>query len=268
MKLPRILIIAGTDSGGGAGIPADIKAVAAMGGHALCVVSAVTAQNTLGVQAVHEIPLEMIHQQFFSVISDIGVDAVKTGMLASPEVIELTAQLLQNISQPIVVDPVMVAKGGHRLMIPQAETALRQLLLPMARVITPNLDEAEVLVGYPVRERGAMIKAAHQLCAWGAGAALIKGGHMSGDTILDILYDGQDLFEFSSPRIDTPRTHGTGCTLASSLAALLGSGWELPAAVERARQLVLKAIHNSLEIGNGHGPVHALADLDLLLSRN
>lgn len=264
MKLPRVLIIAGSDSGGGAGIQADLKAVAAMGGHATFAITAITAQNTLGVQAVHDIPAEMVARQFKSIIDDIGLDAAKTGMLSSEQTIALTAELLSDIQTPIVVDPVMVAKGGHRLIAAQAESALKQKLLPLASLVTPNLDEAEVLLGYPVREPQSMRKAAYDMVNLGARAALIKGGHLTGDEVLDVLFDGRNYFEFSSPRIHTQHTHGTGCTLASACATLLAQGWDMAKAVERARQLVRAGILNHVEIGAGHSPVHALADLGIL----
>jgi hydroxymethylpyrimidine kinase/phosphomethylpyrimidine kinase len=260
MAMARVLVIAGSDSGGGAGIQADLKAVGALGAHAMTVVTALTAQNTRGVAGVHPVPLEFVRAQFEAVAEDIGADAVKTGMLHSAELVELVAGLLAGEKAPLVVDPVMVAKGGDRLLSEDAIAALRGRLLPLARLVTPNLDEAEALLGRPVRDQAAMAEAAHDLVAMGAGAALVKGGHLREDPA-DVLHDGREVHVFSAPRLDTPHTHGTGCTLASACAALLAQGWELAPAVARARLLVRRAIAGGLAIGHGHGPVHALADL-------
>ncbi|MCB2189399.1 MAG: bifunctional hydroxymethylpyrimidine kinase/phosphomethylpyrimidine kinase [Deltaproteobacteria bacterium] len=260
MSLARILILAGSDSGGGAGIQADLKAVAALGGHGMTVVTALTAQNTLGVQGVHPVPLDFVRQQFTSVMSDLGADAVKTGMLHDAPLVELASELLGGVRVPVVVDPVMVAKGGDRLLAPAAVEAVRKLLLPRAFLVTPNLDEAAALVGRPVTDRAQMADAARALVDLGATAALVKGGHLPGEPG-DLLFDGQEVHFFSAPRLDTPHTHGTGCTLASSLATLLGQGWDLVPAVQRARLLVRRAIAGGLALGQGHGPVHALADL-------
>jgi hydroxymethylpyrimidine/phosphomethylpyrimidine kinase len=260
MTLPRVLIIAGSDSGGGAGIQADLKAVAALGCHGMTAVTALTAQNTLGVQAVHPAPLEFVEAQFRSVAEDIGLDAIKTGMLHSAELVELVAGLLAQAGVPAVVDPVMVAKGGDRLLAPGAVAAVRERLLPRAELVTPNLDEAGELLGRPVRDTREMAEAARELVGLGAAAALVKGGHLEEDPC-DVLWDGRELREFAAPRLGTPHTHGTGCTLASAVAALLARGWELAPAVERGRLLVRRAIAGGLALGGGHGPVHALADL-------
>ncbi|MCB2226011.1 MAG: bifunctional hydroxymethylpyrimidine kinase/phosphomethylpyrimidine kinase [Desulfarculaceae bacterium] len=260
MSISRVLIIAGSDSGGGAGIQADLKAVGALGGHASTVITALTAQNTIGVRAVHPVPLDFVEQQFAAVIEDIGTDAVKTGMLHSAELVELVSGLLAGVKAPVVVDPVMVAKGGSRLLAAEAVQAVRSMLLPRATLITPNLDEAAELLGRPITDRAGMELAAKELVGLGAQAALIKGGHLQGEPG-DLLFDGSQTYFFSAPRIDTPHTHGTGCTLASAIAALLAQGWELAPAVERARLLVRRAIASGLAIGQGHGPVHALADL-------
>ncbi|MEW5911754.1 MAG: bifunctional hydroxymethylpyrimidine kinase/phosphomethylpyrimidine kinase [Thermodesulfobacteriota bacterium] len=260
MSLARVLIIAGSDSGGGAGIQADLKAVAALGGHAMTVITALTAQNTREMRGVHPVPLDFVRQQFSAVTEDIGLDAVKTGMLHSTELVELVAELLAGVSAPVVVDPVMVAKGGGRLLAPEAVAALRRHLLPRTALLTPNLDEAGALLGRPVRDRAQMEKAAQELAGLGAAAVLVKGGHLPGQPG-DVLFDGRDLHFFSAPRLDTPHTHGTGCTLASACATLLGQGWDLAPAVERARLLVRRAIAGGLALGAGHGPVNALADL-------
>ena len=261
MAIPKVLIIAGSDSGGGAGIQADLKAVAALGAHGMTAITALTAQNTTGVQGVHPVPLDFVRAQFESVASDIGFDAVKTGMLHSAELVDLVAELLKGNEAPLVVDPVMVAKGGDRLLAAEAVEAVRAKLLPLASLITPNLDEAGELLGRPITNPGQMEQAAKELVQLGAAAALVKGGHLADDPC-DILFDGENYFEFAAPRINTPHTHGTGCTLASACAALLAAGWELAPAVERARLLVRRAIIGGLPLGRGHGPVHAMADLE------
>ncbi|RJX35258.1 MAG: bifunctional hydroxymethylpyrimidine kinase/phosphomethylpyrimidine kinase [Desulfarculus sp.] len=260
MSLARVLIIAGSDSGGGAGLQADLKAVAALGGHAMTVVTALTAQNTREVRAVYPVPLECVRQQFQAVSEDMGQDAVKTGMLHSAELVELVAGLLENVSAPVVVDPVMKAKGGGRLLAREAVEAVRRHLLPRAALLTPNLDEAGELLGRPVRDRAEMEEAARDLAGLGATAVLVKGGHLPGQPG-DVLFDGHELHFFQAPRLDTPHTHGTGCTLASACATLLAQGWDLAPAVQRARLLVRRAIAGGLALGSGHGPVNALADL-------
>ncbi len=262
MSIPRVLVMAGSDSGGGAGVQADLKAVAALGGHATTVITALTAQNTRGVQGVMPVPLDFVRAQFLSVAEDIGLDAVKTGMLHNAAMVNLAVELLEGIDAPLVVDPVMAAKGGDRLLLDEALDALRTRLIPRASLVTPNLDEAEVILGRAVREPQAMIQAARDLVAMGAGAALVKGGHLDQAEMVDVLYDGRQVHEFVSPRLDTTHTHGTGCTLASALATLLAKGWGLVAAVERARLLVRRAIVGGLALGQGQGPVHALADLE------
>ncbi len=260
MSIARVLIIAGSDSGGGAGLQADLKAVAALGGHGMCVVTALTAQNTRGVEAVHPVPLDFVEAQYRAVSQDIGLDAVKTGMLHSAPLVERVAGLLREVSAPVVVDPVMVAKGGDRLLEREAVEALKELLLPRADLLTPNLDEAGELLGRPVRDRAGMEDAARELVEMGARAVLVKGGHLEGEPG-DVLYDGRRAHFFSAPRIDTPNSHGTGCTLASACATLLAQGRGLVETVERARLLVRRAIAGGLALGQGHGPVHAMADL-------
>jgi hydroxymethylpyrimidine kinase/phosphomethylpyrimidine kinase len=261
MTIPRVLIIAGSDSGGGAGIQADLKTVAALGAHGMTAVTALTAQNTQGVHGVHPVPLDFVRAQFESVADDIGFDAVKTGMLHSAELVALVTELMTGVQAPLVVDPVMVAKGGSRLLAGDAVRSMRELLIPLAALVTPNLEEAAELLGQPVTNPAEMKQAAQDLVKLGAGAALIKGGHLATDPC-DVLFDGENFWEFAAPRIDTPHTHGTGCTLASACAALLAAGWELAPAIERARLLVRRAIAGGLAIGQGHGPVHAMADLE------
>ncbi len=261
MAIPKVLFLSGSDSGGGAGIQADIKAAAALGAHGMTAITALTAQNTTGVQGIHDVPLDFVRAQFNSVADDIGFDAAKTGMLHSAELVDLVAELLSGAGAPVVVDPVMVAKGGDRLLADDAVEALRNNLLPLATLVTPNLDEAAELLGRPITSPEQMKQAARELVEMGAGAALVKGGHLPDDPC-DVLFDGENFHEFDAPRINTPHTHATGCTLASACAALLAAGWELVPAVERARLLVRRAIAGGLAIGHGHGPVHAMADLE------
>jgi hydroxymethylpyrimidine/phosphomethylpyrimidine kinase len=254
----RVLIVAGSDSGGGAGIQADIKAVTAMNGFAATAITALTAQNTEGVHGVVGVEPAFIAQQIEVVLSDIGADAVKTGMLHSAAVIEVVAAGIERHAAgvPLVVDPVMVAKGGHRLLLTEAEAALRDRLLPMAALITPNLPEAEVLVGFPVRAEADMKRAAERLAALGAGAVLMKGGHLEGDRVVDLLFHDGKFHRFDDVRIVSRSTHGTGCTLASAIAAGLAQQMTLRDAVARARDYVRKAIETAPGFGRGHGPLN------------
>mgnify|MGYP006293294033 CR=1 FL=1 len=254
----RVLIVAGSDSGGGAGIQADIKAVTAMGAFAATAITALTAQNTEGVHGVVPVEPAFIAQQIEVVLTDIGADALKTGMLHSAEVIGTVAAALKRHapSVPLVVDPVMVAKGGHRLLLTEAETALRDTLLPMAAVVTPNLPEAEVLAGFPVRSEADMVRAAERLAALGARAVLLKGGHLEGDRVVDLLLQDGRLERFEDARIASRHTHGTGCTLASAIAAGLAQKMSLSDAVRRARAYVRDAIATAPGFGRGHGPLN------------
>jgi hydroxymethylpyrimidine/phosphomethylpyrimidine kinase len=254
----RVLIVAGSDSGGGAGIQADIKAVTAMGGFAATAVTALTAQNTEGVHGVVAVEPAFITQQIEVVLTDIGADALKTGMLHSAEVIEVVAASFERHASgvPLVVDPVMVAKGGHRLLQAQAEAALRETLLPMATLLTPNLPEAEVLAGFPVRTEADMRRAAEHLATLGAKAVLMKGGHLEGDIVVDLLLHDGKFERFEDRRIKSRRTHGTGCTLASATAAGLGQKMSLVDAVARARRYVRAAIETAPGYGRGHGPLN------------
>jgi hydroxymethylpyrimidine/phosphomethylpyrimidine kinase len=253
----RVLIVAGSDSGGGAGIQADIKAVTAMNGFAATAITALTAQNTEGVHGVVPVDPAFIAQQIEVVLTDIGADALKTGMLHSAEVIGVVAQSLKKHAPgvPLVVDPVMVAKGGHRLLLSEAEAALRDTLLPMAALITPNLPEAEVLAGFPVRNEADMRRAAERLAGLGARAVLMKGGHLEGD-IVDLLFHDGRFERFEDPRIRSKHTHGTGCTLASATAAGLAQKMGLIDAVARARAFVRQAIETAPGFGRGHGPLN------------
>jgi len=257
----RVLIVAGSDSGGGAGIQADIKAVTAMGAFAATAITALTAQDTEGVHGVVTVDPGFIAQQIEVVLSDIGADALKTGMLHSAPVIQTVAAVLTKygLGVPLVVDPVMVAKGGHRLLLGEAESALRDTLLPMAAVVTPNLPEAEVLAGFPVRVEADMRRAAKRLAVLGARAVLMKGGHLEGERIVDLLFHDGRFDRFEDPRIASRSTHGTGCTLASAIAAGLAQKMSLLDAVARARRYVRKAIETAPGFGRGHGPLdHAV----------
>lgn len=254
----RVLIVAGSDSGGGAGIQADIKAVTAMNAFAATAITALTAQNTEGVHGVLTVEPAFIAQQIEVVLSDIGADALKTGMLHSAEVIGVVAAALRRHAPgvPLVVDPVMVAKGGHRLLLSEAETALRDTLLPMAALITPNLPEAEVLAGFPVRVEAEMRRAAEKLASLGAAAVLMKGGHLEGERVVDLLYHEGRFDRFEDARIRSRSTHGTGCTLASAIAAGLAQKMSLLDAVARARDYVRRAIETAPGFGRGHGPLN------------
>jgi hydroxymethylpyrimidine/phosphomethylpyrimidine kinase len=254
----RVLIVAGSDSGGGAGIQADIKAVTAMNAFAATAITALTAQNTVGVHGVVAIEPDFIAQQIEVVLTDIGTDAVKTGMLHSAEVISTVAAALKKHAAdvPLVVDPVMVAKGGQRLLLSEAEVALRDTLLPMATLITPNLPEAEVLAGFPVGNEADMRRAAERLTGLGARAVLMKGGHLEGDVVVDLLFHDGRFERFESPRILTRHTHGTGCTLASATTAGLAQKMSLADAFARARAYVRKAIETAPGFGRGHGPLN------------
>lgn len=254
----RVLIVAGSDSGGGAGIQADIKTVTALGAYAMTAISALTAQDTTGVAGVIGVEPAFIAQQMEMVLADIGADAVKTGMLHNGAVIETVSDILaaKAADVPLVVDPVMFAKGGHALLEPEAMDALKSRLLPLAAVITPNVPEAEAIAGGTIRTVQDMRAAAEAIVALGPRAVLLKGGHMEGETVTDILCDGAGIEEMSHPRIDTRHTHGTGCTLASAIAAGLAQGLDLSAAARRARAYVLEAIRTAPGFGQGHGPLN------------
>lgn len=251
----RVLILAGSDSGGGAGIQADIKAVTAMGGYAATAITAITVQNTLGVHGVHPLPLDLIEAQARVVLDDIGADAIKTGMLGSVEVVERIAAILDTSNVPAVVDPVMVAKGGAALLDEGAVQAVRSLMIPRAALLTPNAPEAEVLTGLEVADLEGQRRAGAVLLGMGAGAVLMKGGHVPGETVIDLLLTpaGETLLE--GPRIETTSTHGTGCTLASAIAAGLALGRPLETAVAEGWAYVAEAIRRAPGLGKGHGPL-------------
>ncbi len=262
----RILIVAGSDSGGGAGIQADIKTVTALGGYAATAVTALTAQDTHGVHGVVPIDPAFVQQQMRVVIDDIGVDCVKTGMLHDAAVIEAVAAVLDELDDvPVVVDPVMVAKGGASLLEADAIGALRSRLLPKATVLTPNTPEAEALTGVAIGDRDAMERAGLRLIGMGCRAVYLKGGHLPGSRIEDLLIAGGRVEVLAADRVDTVHTHGTGCTLASAIATGLGQGLALGPACARAQAFVQAAIAAAPGIGSGHGPTwhgHTVAPFD------
>lgn len=252
---PCVLTVAGSDSGGGAGIQADLKTMLALGTHGMSVITAVTAQNSLGVAGFWELPPEAVRAQFRAVVDDIGVRAVKTGMLASAELVETVAELLTTVDAPVVVDPVGVSKHGDALLAPEALEVVRTRLLPVATVVTPNLAEVAQLTGVRVADESDLPRAAEALLALGPRWALVKGGHLPGDAV-DLLTDGTETHWLRAPRQDNRHTHGTGCTLASAVAALLAHGDALPEAVSAAKDYVTGAIAAGFPLGAGIGPVH------------
>ncbi|MDQ0993265.1 bifunctional hydroxymethylpyrimidine kinase/phosphomethylpyrimidine kinase [Streptomyces sp. V3I7] len=251
---PTALTVAGSDSGGGAGIQADLKTMLALGVHGMSVVTAVTAQNSLGVQGAWELPVEAVRAQYRSVVDDIGVRAVKTGMLATAELVEAVAELLAATDAPIVVDPVGVSKHGDALLAASALESVRKKLLPVATVATPNLDEVTQLTGVRVESEDQLREAAAAVLAYGPRWALIKGGHLPGEAV-DLLTDGREEHWLRAPRHDNRHTHGTGCTLASAIAAGLAKGLSVPDAVREAKEYVTGAIAAGFALGGGIGPV-------------
>ena len=260
MSTPIALTIAGSDSGGGAGIQADLKAFSALGAYGCSVITALTAQNTVGVTGIMDVPPDFVTQQLAAVFDDIKVDAVKIGMLSRPETILAVAQGLKTYKpRHVVLDPVMVAKSGDALLQPDAVASLRENLLPLATVVTPNLPEAAVLLGRETAiGRDDMEEVAGGLQSLGAGAVLLKGGHLGGEDSSDLLFDGGACRWLEAGRIETRNTHGTGCTLSSAIAALLARGYALQPAVEGSKAYIAEAIAqaDSLDVGQGHGPVH------------
>jgi hydroxymethylpyrimidine/phosphomethylpyrimidine kinase len=261
----RVLVIAGSDSGGGAGIQADIKTITAFGAYAATAITALTAQDTLGVHGVHTVPPGFIAQQIAVVLGDIGADVVKTGMLGDAATIEVVCETLERHIErvPVVVDPVMVATTGARLMASSALETLKRRLLPMASLITPNLPEAEALAGMTIRDVAAMHHAAAAMLTLGVPAVLLKGGHLPGEQVIDLLATIDGVEMFSAPRIVSRHTHGTGCTLASGIAAGLAQGLQLRDAVVRALAFVRAAIAAAPGFGAGHGPLNHTITVDL-----
>jgi hydroxymethylpyrimidine/phosphomethylpyrimidine kinase len=257
--LPVVLSIAGSDSGGGAGIQADLKTFQAFGTFGATAVTAITAQNTLGVQAVHAVPVELVRAQIRAVADDLPPDACKTGMLAHAELVVAVAEAIETHRLgAYVLDPVMVATSGHRLLERDSQRSVAERLVPLATLVTPNLDEAEILTGRPVRTPEAMEEAARCLVAMGAAAALVKGGHLEGGEMVDVLWDGRELRSWRRRRLLTTSTHGTGCTLSAAVAAGLAHGRPLDRAVEDALEYVHRAMRSAPGLGGGHGPLNHL----------
>jgi hydroxymethylpyrimidine/phosphomethylpyrimidine kinase len=256
MTLPVALSIAGSDCGAGAGIQADLKTFAALGVYGLTVITAITAQNTVGVRAVQDVNADVITAQLDAVAEDFAIAALKTGMLSSASIIEaVAAGIARHRLGPVVVDPVMIAKSGDRLLREDAIDALRQKLLPLAEVVTPNIPEAEVLAGRPIRTRDDRLAAARAIMELGAHAVVIKGGHAEDDPIVDLLVDGQGVHEYRAARVVTTSTHGTGCTFSAAITAGLATGLDLPQAVAEARDYLSRALSAAPGLGHGHGPL-------------
>jgi hydroxymethylpyrimidine/phosphomethylpyrimidine kinase len=253
---PKALTIAGSDSGGGAGIQADLKTFSALGVYGSSVITAITAQNTEAVTAVHNVPVDVIAAQIDAVMDDIGADATKTGMLSTPEIVNAVAMGIERHSiEHLVVDPVMVAKSGDRLLQEDAIDAVRYRLLPLAYVVTPNIPEAEVLAGMSIHNQQEMSEAAKRIGDLGPRVVVVKGGHLDGDPV-DIAFDGSTISRFETPRVNTTATHGTGCTYAAAIAAYLAHGLHVQEAIERAKQYLYGALLAAYRVGSGHSPVH------------
>lgn len=256
-KVFKALTIAGSDSGGGAGIQADLKTFQALGVFGMSAITAVTAQNTLGVQGVYPLSVEAVNQQIDSVSTDLKPDAVKTGMLFSSEIIRAVSEkMTQHHLENIVVDPVMIAKGGAPLLQEEAVSALRIHLLPLATVVTPNIPEAEVIADVKIHHLADREKAAKKIFNLGVKNVVIKGGHGEEEEAVDLLYDGSEFTYFTSRRFETRHTHGTGCTFAAAVTAELAAGKEVKEAVQTAKSFIEAAIQNELGIGQGHGPTN------------
>lgn len=251
------MTIAGSDSSAGAGIQADLKAFAACGTYGTCAITAITAQNTLGVDAVEVLSSEIVYAQIKSIASDLPVAAFKTGMLASSTIIETVARAITDFHLPnLVMDTVMVSKSGHRLLAPEAEAAMREILLPLAHIITPNLPEAEVLTGMRIDNLSSMREAARKLFTLGAKNVLVKGGHLSNADATDVFFDGKDFTEISAARVATNSTHGTGCTLSAAITAYLAKGVPVLEACRSAKAYLTGALQKAESLGHGHGPVN------------
>ena len=262
-KPPRVLTIAGSDSGGGAGIQADLKTITALGCYGASAITALTAQNTTGVRGIHPVPPDFVTLQIDTVVEDIGADACKTGMLANRPVVETVVECLKRLDLPnLVVDPVLRAQSGDALLEADGETTVRDKLLPLARVVTPNLAEAAVLCGREFTKVEEMKEAAEDIAGMGPDWAVVKGGHLEGDPV-DVLSDGEDILEVRRRRVDTHNTHGTGCTYSSAIAARLAQGLAVPEAVQTARDDLQRGLEHNLSIGSGRGPLdhHAMFDM-------
>lgn len=261
--IPVALTIAGSDSGGGAGIQADLKTFHAFGVFGTSAITAITVQNTLGVSGVHAIPVDTVRAQIDVVVEDLRPRACKTGMLATRELVEVVAGAIRDHNlHDYVLDPVMVSTSGHRLLDADAESAVTERLLPLCRLVTPNLDEAGILLGQPITDTDDMREAARDLVRSGAAAALIKGGHLPGDDIVDVLFDGKEFREWRRKKLHTRNTHGTGCTLSAAIAASLAQGEPLVSAVDRGLRFVSRAIETAPGLGAGHGPLNHFARID------
>jgi len=259
VKVPRVLTVAGSDSGGGAGIQADLKTIAALGGHGMSAITSLTAQNTKEVTAILDLPPEFIAEQIRVCVADIGVDAVKTGMLHTAEIIKVVARELARLEVPKVIDPVMVAKSGAQLLQPAGVEELKKSLLPHSTVITPNASEATVLSGVRISDEGDQRRVARQLAEeYGIPGVVIKGGHLHGEYVVDVLYYEGSYYRYEVPRIQTKATHGTGCVFASAIATELAKGSTIPQAVEKAQKFVYESIRGGLLVGKGAGPVNPM----------
>lgn len=257
--MKRILTVAGSDSGGGAGIQADLKTITVLGAYGMSAITALTAQNTLGVQGVYPVPVDFIRLQMEAVLSDIGADAAKTGMLATPEIVKAVAEELKRFKVDLlVVDPVMVAKSGDALLSEEARGTLKEILLPMATLVTPNLPEASVLSGFPVQDLESMKEAARAIRDLGPRYVLIKGGHLEKEAV-DLLFDGQKFEAYEAPRLSNRNTHGTGCTYSAALTTFLAQGLPVRDAVAEAKRFITRAIRHGLAMGSGHGPTNPYA---------
>jgi len=253
-RMKRALTIAGSDSGGGAGIQADLKTFMAFGVYGASAITAITSQNTLEVKSILPVTPKIVEDQMEAVLDDLGADAVKTGMLFSEEIVESVASVLRKHKPPhLVVDPVMISKSGAELLEPDARAAVVNHLFPLSEVVTPNVPEAEAILGSPVQDFREAARALHAL---GPCSVILKGGHREGETIVDLLYDGRDFLELEGTRIDTVHTHGTGCTLSAALAAGLALGWPVETAFATARDYVIKAIRTAPGLGSGSGPLN------------
>lgn len=261
--LARALTVAGSDSGGGAGIQADLKTFHQLGVYGMSALTAITAQNTLGVAAVYPLTAEAVASQMEEVLRDIGTDAIKTGMLFDAEIIAaVSAKIRQYQVEQVVVDPVMVAKGGAKLLRDEAIEALKQQLLPLAMAVTPNLPEAECLSGMTIRQLADMKEAAKRICEMGPRCVIVKGGHLEADEIIDLLYDGEQFHLFPHQRVQTRHTHGTGCTFSAALTAQLAKSTDTLVAVEQAKRFIINAIATAPQLGGGHGPTNHWATIE------